>query len=228
MQLELNQLNTIKNQAYELYQAIKALEVEQVEKSDFERIKEAVAAKNFVVLDTETTGLGYTDEIIEIAIIDHNGKVLMDNRIEPSKPIPADAIAIHGITNEDVAGCPRFSDLLTLIKGHLAGKDVIVYNANYDRKLLHQSAEQAGLEKTNWKAFSNWSCAMLAFAPIFGEWNDYRGNYKWQRLSTAAGYYNIEVNAAHSALGDCLMTLAVINAMVDAKHTDFSIKNEGD
>lgn len=215
-----NQLNTVKNQAYELYQAIKALEVLQVEESDFERIKEAVATKNFVILDTETTGLSESDEIIEIAIIDHTGKVLMDERLEPSKRIPAEATAIHGITNEDVKGCPRFADFLPLIKGHLAGKDVIVYNATFDRSMLHRTAEQAGLEKVNWKAFSNWSCAMLAFAPIFGEWNDYRGNYKWQRLSTAAGYYNIKVSDAHSALGDCLMTLAIINAMVDTSQDE--------
>lgn len=216
MNTQSNNLNAVKNQAYELYQAIKAIEDNQVQESDIQLIKKAVVAKNYVVLDTETTGLGHDDEVIEIAIVNHDGTILMNQRIKPLTLIPAEATAIHGITNEDVANCPSFAEVVTLIKGHLAGKDVIVYNATFDRKMLHRTGELAGLEKINWKSFSSWSCAMLAFAPIFGEWNDYRGNYKWQRLSTAASYYDIPVQEAHSALGDCLMTLALVNAMVES------------
>lgn len=215
----MNTLNTVKNQAYELYQAIKALEDNQVEESDLERIKKAFVAQNYVVLDTETTGLGHDDEIIEIAIVDCDSNILMNQRIKPMKRIPAEATAIHGISDEDVANCPSFADVAILIKGHLAGKDVIVYNATFDRKMLHRSAEQAGIEKINWKAFSNWHCAMLAFAPIYGDWNDYHGNYKWKPLSTAAAYYNVPVLEAHSALGDCLMTLHVIIGLCKSVET---------
>ena len=93
-------------------------------------------------------------------------------------------------------------------------RDVIVYNATYDRRMLHQSTERAGLPKVPWKSFSEWWCAMEAFAEIYGEWNDYHGNYRWQKLTTAAHYYTISSNGAHDALADCRMTLAVVKAMV--------------
>jgi DNA polymerase III subunit epsilon len=180
--------------------------------NELDQIKQAVKNQNFVILDTETTGL-YDGEIVEIAIIDHLGDTLMDQRIKPHKGIPADAQRIHGISMADVKDCPHFDDVVSDIKRHLDGKDVIVYNAIYDRKMLHFSAEHAGIEKIDWKSFSNWICAMNAFSPIYGEWNNYHGNYKWQKLSTAAKYYGVSVQNAHSALGDCLMTLGIVMEM---------------
>jgi len=184
--------------------------------NEINQIKQAVKNENFVILDTETTGL-HDGEIVEIAIIDHLGNTLMDQRIKPHDGIPPEAQRVHGISEADVMDCPHFEDVVFTIIGHLTGKDVIVYNAVYDRKMLHCSAEHAGIEKIDWKTFSNWICAMNAFSPIYGEWNSYYGNYRWQRLSTAASYYGITVQNAHSALGDCLMTLGIVLAMVKNK-----------
>jgi DNA polymerase-3 subunit epsilon len=195
-----------------MYTELRDLEKLADDTNDLDRIKQAVSNENFVILDTETTGL-HDGEIIEIAIIDHLGNTLMNQRIKPHKGIPSESYAVHGISEDDVKDCPHFEDVVTLIKGHLAGKDVIVYNATYDRKMLHRSAEHAGIEKINWKAFSNWMCAMEAFSPIYGAWNQKYGNYRWQKLSTAAAYYEIAVENAHSALGDCLMTLVIVKAM---------------
>ncbi len=74
-----------------------------------------------------------------------------------------------------------------------------------------------------WRSVANWHCAMETFAEIYGEWNDYRGNYKWQRLSTACAYYKIPVVGAHGALADCQMTLKMCEAMLahsKAAHAD--------
>ncbi len=208
-------LQNAKNQAYEMYKVLRDIETMTEEKPEIDRLKEAVDAQNYVILDTETTGL-HDGEIIEIAIIDHNGETLMDQRIKPYDGIPQESSNVHGIYLKDVENCPHFEDVVVQIKGHLAGKDVIVYNATYDRKMLHRSSEHAGIQRTNWKSFSNWICAMNAFSPIYGEWNDYHQNYKWQKLTIAAAYYNVEVQNAHSALGDCLMTYGVVKKMVES------------
>ena len=63
---------------------------------------------NCAILDTETTGLYDDAEIVEISIIDENGGVLLDTLVKPLKPIPAEATAIHGITNEMVATAPTW------------------------------------------------------------------------------------------------------------------------
>lgn len=214
-QKQLEKLNGIKNDVYKIYQALSEFENMTETRPVLQQLRDAVEGGNAVILDTETTGLN-DGEIVEIAIVDvSGGKILMNERIKPKNGIPADSTAVHGITEDLVARSPGFEDLVTEIKGHLAGRDVIVYNATYDRKMLHRSAEHAGIDRVNWKSFSNWICAMEAFSPIFGDWNPKYGNYKWQKLTTAADYYKIPTQHAHSALGDCLMTLEVVRKMIE-------------
>ena len=177
--------------------------------STLETVAAVVLCNNFVVLDTETTGL-QKGEICQIAVIDHNGNEMLNTLVKSVRPIPPDATRIHRITDHDVKDASGFGKIAPLLRDILAGKDVITYNAVYDRKMLHQSAEAAGIEKIDWKALSPWHCAMEAFAEFYGEWNSYHGNYRWQKLSHAAAYCGIDVRDAHSALGDCLMTLGVL------------------
>lgn len=177
---------------------------------------QVIRSNRFVILDTETTGLNRTDEIVEIAVIDSAGQTLLSTFVKPSNRIPAEATRIHGITDVMVADAPNFSFIVPSLLDVLTGQNVIVYNAIYDRKMLHQSAEANGLPKTDWKELSRWWCAMETFAEIYGEWNSYRQSYKWQTLSTACRHYGLPVSNAHSALGDCEMTLAVCRAMAES------------
>lgn len=174
--------------------------------------KAMVTRGNFLVLDTETTGLE-RGEICQIAIIDWLGNVLLDTLVKPVGKIPADASRIHGIYDRDVIDAPSWALLSPSIEKLLSGRDVVIYNAVYDRKMMHQSAEAARLPKTDWKGIARFWCAMEAFAEVYGDWNGYRNSYRWQKLTTAASYYNVPIDNAHSALGDCLMTLEVVKGI---------------
>lgn len=181
---------------------------------------EMIQQQDFLVLDTETTGL-HDGEICQIAIIDAKGEVLLDTYVHTNFPIPADETRIHGITDEMVKDAPTWRELLPLIHSVLNDRDVVVYNAVYDRKMMHQSSEKAGMEKIEWKEVARWWCAMEIYAEHYGEWNSYRGNCVWQKLGTA--YYRLtgeQLAGAHSALTDCQATLVVCNAMVKERLTD--------
>lgn len=184
--------------------------------SNLEAFKDMLRTGNYVVLDTETTGLA-RGEIVQIAIVTAGGNTLMDCLVKPVNPIPRDATAIHGITNEMVEDSPDFALLVPHMRHELEGRNVVVYNAVYDRKMLHQSAEAVGIEKTDWKVISNWWCAMEAFAEIYDDWNDYRQSFRWQKLTTACAYYRVPQLNAHTALADAQMTLAVCKRMLDAE-----------
>jgi len=171
-----------------------------------------VRRKEFLVLDTETTGL-HKGEIVQIAIVDHMGGVLMDTLVKPVNGIPSDAQRIHGISEAMVSDAPGWNIIAPKVMDIVKGKDLIVYNATYDRKMMHQSNEHYSSEKINWREIANWHCAMEAYAEIWGDWNDWHGSYRWQKLTTAMFQQNLPTQDAHNALGDCLMTLALVKKL---------------
>jgi DNA polymerase-3 subunit epsilon len=157
-----------------------------------------------VILDTETTGLGNRDEIIQLAVIDLYGKTLFNENMRPTtkKTISKDASVIHGLTMEVLANCPIFRDFEKSLEKAIGRKNIITYNAKYDMRMYKQTYKQAG----GFLPSGEWICAMLEYAKFVGEWNDYYGNYKWQKLE----------GGDHTALGDCLVTLELIRSMAIA------------
>jgi DNA polymerase-3 subunit epsilon len=174
-------------------------------------IKE-LRGRNYYILDTETTGLD--GEVIQIAIIDQAKKVCLDTLVKPVYRVPEEATAIHGISNEDVKDAPIWADVSPLVFELLNEENVIVYNAVFDRKMMHHSAEYLNLPRIDWKEIANFYCAMEAYAEFFGEWKPYHASYKWQKLQAAAASVGYHPEMAHTALSDCLSTWAVVEMLL--------------
>jgi DNA polymerase-3 subunit epsilon len=156
---------------------------------------------DWVILDTETTGISAGDEIVQIAVLSSQEEVLLNTLVRPTQPIPPQATAIHGITDVEVADAPPFPEVFERLQEITKGKTVVIYNAQFDLRLIRQTLSRHG-------AFScgldddQAECAMLQYAAWFGEvWSD--GGYKWQKLR----------GGDHTALGDCRATLALIRTM---------------
>lgn len=58
--------------------------------------------------------------------------MLLNLLLNPSEPIPAEATAIHGITDAMVADAPSYSEMLRRLTEALAGRRVVIYNREYD------------------------------------------------------------------------------------------------
>jgi DNA polymerase-3 subunit epsilon len=86
-----------------------------------------------VFLDLETTGINVAnDRIVEISLlkITPNGKEQwMTTLINPEMPIPPKVTALHGISDADVAGAPKFKDIAKNLAAFLEGCDLAGYNA---------------------------------------------------------------------------------------------------
>lgn len=85
---------------------------------------------DWVVWDTETTGLGRTAEIIQIGVLAPDGSVLVDSLVRPlgRQTMPRDLAAIHGISIKTLAGAPSYPELVPTLIKTLKGKWVIAYN----------------------------------------------------------------------------------------------------
>lgn len=167
---------------------------------------------DYFILDTETTGLD-TGEIVQIAIINSKGDTVLNTLVKPVNGIPVQAQNIHGISNEKVSTALPWRIVRDDVEKVLKGKHVIIYNAVYDRKMLHKSDEAAGLERRDWRSLATWHCCMEAYAEMRGVWNDYHGSWRWHKLTEACMQQGIAVANAHDALGDCLMTLKLMERM---------------
>jgi DNA polymerase-3 subunit epsilon len=91
-----------------------------------------------IVLDTETTGLDPLtgDRVIEVAAVElvnllPTGEVF-HSLIDPERDIPAEASRIHGFTNGDVAGKPKFADIADALLAFLGDSEIIAHNAPFD------------------------------------------------------------------------------------------------
>jgi DNA polymerase-3 subunit epsilon len=166
--------------------------------------RDLLERSDWVILDTETTGTSPYDEIVQIAIVASDGRVLFDSLVKPTRSIPPDATAIHGITDADVRDAPSFPAVYGRVHEIISGKRVIIYNAQFDLRLIHQTMARHKLLSYGLDS-DQAECAMLVYSAWVGErWSD--GGYKWQKLQ----------NADHSAAGDCLATLALIKKMAQS------------
>lgn len=159
---------------------------------------------DWCILDTETTGLRHDAEIVQIAILEPTGQVLLDTLVKPVRPIPWDATAIHHITNEMVADAPSFLSIAPALRELIGGLTVAIYNADFDERMLQQSALACGWTDYDLPIFSaDYTDVMEPYSQWVGAWNSRFGSYTWQRLP----------GGDHTALGDARATLAVIQRM---------------
>lgn len=194
--------------------------------------QELFAQKAFCILDTETTGLDGDSEIVEIALIDKNGETLINQLVKPTKRIPASVIGIHGINNDEVKGAPSFDQVWPRVERLLKKqKQIVVYNAGFDMRMIEQSCDKYEIEP-KLDRFT-WKCAMAAYAEFHGEWSDYFGGWKWQKLITAtrwaSNYLECDHYGTHRGLNDCRNTLLVLRALAQyelPKESDQTVTQE--
>ncbi|MFJ2110783.1 exonuclease domain-containing protein [Streptomyces sp. NPDC087850] len=183
------------------------------------------APHEYAVLDTETTGLESDAAVVEISITDGAGTVLLDTLVHPGRPIPEQATAIHGISDDDVREAPSFGAILPQITAALRGRRVIIYQQQFDTGVLAYELERyhqthaptlpgadahsgAGRHPAavEWMDAQQWElCAMLAYAVHVGEWSDYWDGWSWHKL-----------HGGHRALGDCRAVVERIKEMAES------------
>jgi DNA polymerase-3 subunit epsilon len=164
--------------------------------------------KPICFFDLETTGINVSkDRIVEISILKvypNGNKESKTWLVNPEMNIPKEVIAIHGISNEKVAGEPTFNELAIPIHEMIKGCDLGGYNSNrFDIPLLVEELLRANID------FEMKNVVSVDVQTIFHKME--------QRTLTAAFqfYCGKDLESAHSAEADTMATYEVLKSQLD-------------
>lgn len=188
-----------------------------------------LALKNPIIFfDLETTGTNILrDRIVEISyikVMPSGNETERTLRINPGMPIPAEATAIHHITDDDVKNAPPFKQVAQELANVFLGCDIAGFNSNrFDVPMLMEEFLRAGV---------NIDLSRRKFVDVQTIFHKME-----QRTLIAAYkfYCGKDLTEAHSANADTRATYEVLKAQLDhypslkndiAFLSDFSSQNK--
>jgi DNA polymerase-3 subunit epsilon len=161
------------------------------------------------VFDTETTGLDPTggDEIVQLgAVRIVNGRLrdeeIIDQLVNPRRPVPESSVAIHGIAPEMLASQPLITEVLPRFHDFARDAVLVAHNAAFDMKMLQMKEAVTGLR------FDQPVLDTLLLSTIV------HPHQEGHSLDAIAGRLNIGIIGRHTALGDALATAEVLLKLI--------------
>lgn len=165
-------------------------------------------SRPIIFFDIEATGLNIaTDRIVElcyIKVLPNGTEKVVTQRFNPGIHISAEASAVNGIYDEDVANCPTFKMKAAEIARDFEGCDLAGFNSNhFDIPLLVEEIIRAGVD------YDVTGARLVDVQGIFHkmERRDLTSAYKF--------YCNKDLTDAHTAEADTRATLEVLEAQLD-------------
>ncbi|MGV9353564.1 exonuclease domain-containing protein [Streptomyces misionensis] len=173
--------------------------------------------------DLETTGTDPREaRIVSGAVIEVRAGERLGHRewlADPGVEIPADAVAVHGISNERAAAegepADRVADAIAraLVSYWTAGVPVVAYNAAFDLTLLSAELRRHGLPSLSDRLGG------LAPAPVVDPYTIDRWADRYRRgkrnLEAVCAEYGVVLDAAHNASADALAAACLATAIAD-------------
>jgi len=163
----------------------------------------------YAVFDCETTGTDVAeDEIVSLALIRLGADGREESRytvlVRPSRPIPAEATAVHGISDGDVEQAPRFAQIAPELLARLGDVVFVAHNASFDLGMLHHAFAREAVEY----APSGVACTLEAFRLL----EPLAENHRLQSLCDRRG---VVLADAHDAMSDVCATVALLRVLLD-------------
>ena len=111
-----------------------------------------------IVLDTETTGLKFSDnhrviEVAAIEIVDYlpTGKVF-HKYVNPQRDVPESSVDIHGITEKFLENKPLFKEIADEFLEFISVDNIVAHNAPFDIGFLNFELQRCGKNTLSNKA----------------------------------------------------------------------------
>ena len=147
--------------------------------------------ERFAIIDTETTGFGKTDRLVEIAVVLVEGKEIIqewETLINPERDISNSNI--HGITSELVSLAPTFAEINSELSRLISGTIMVAHNISFDQRMLEQEFSRVKKDNDLGVGFCTLQATKL-------------------KLESACKQYGITNVSAHRALTDARATALI-------------------
>jgi DNA polymerase-3 subunit epsilon len=165
-----------------------------------------LASAEFLAVDTETNGLpGERCELTEVGAVLVGGGELHDgwgSLVGVDAPLSRGIQRLTGISQAMIDAAPPAASVLPELASRLEGRVLVAHSASFDRRVLEQAFERAGLE---WPDPPVLCTVQLArrFAPL----------QRKRGLASLASALGIEVGTVHRALPDAQTCARVFCAL---------------
>lgn len=161
-----------------------------------------VSSVTFVLYDTETTGLSpHKERLIEIAATKFRGEKILAEKswlINPGRPIPPEATAVHHITDADVQGKPNFKTVYPEFEQFIRGAVVMAHNAKFDVGFIREECLRNNLQPP--------INLVLDTLPLFRKWFPQSKHHSLDALNEL---FHIKQDNRHRADADTADTLLI-------------------
>lgn len=164
---------------------------------------------DFIAFDLETTGIQpKTDAVVEIGAVRFSGgrpAGTFCTLINPGRPIPPEASAVNGITDEMVADKPGIETVLTELAEFCGDLPLVAHNAPFDFKFLLAAVEKHRAKAPKGVVLDSCQLARIVFPGMF--------NYK---LGTLVRHFGFPNGTFHRAEEDSVYCGLLFARIVEA------------
>ena len=171
----------------------------------------------FVVVDFETTGRDATvDRVIEIGVVTFERGEVTGRQgllVNPGVAVPEESRAVHGITDEELAGAPDFGAVMPRVLELLQGKLPVAYNAAFDRGFLQAELRRAAPEGMTPADMQPAARDEVVWIDPLVWARESLKELQSRRLGDVAKHLHIPLEQAHRAAGDAEATGRVLLAL---------------
>ena len=176
-----------------------------------------------ILFDTETTGLDPLngDRIIEFAALELINDLptgeSFHHLIDPERDVPADSTRIHGFTNADLAGKPKFGEIVDDLLAFIGDDPLVAHNAPFDFGFL--DAELARLKRPGLDRSRMVDTLIMAKTRFPGMPNS---------LDALCRRFDIDTSArtTHNALLDCKLLADVYVELTGGRQRGLSLASD--
>jgi DNA polymerase III subunit epsilon len=168
-----------------------------------------LSEERWVVVDVETTGgsPAHGHRVTEVAAVWVEGGEIREafsSLVNPERRIPGMITSLTGISNEMVAGAPRFRELTRELRRALRGRVFVAHNAPFDWRFLSAELELA----TGAPMGGRQLCTVRLGRRLLPELPS-------RSLDSLARYFGLEIASRHRALDDAMATAKVLLRFLD-------------